>query len=45
MESIPNIFQPLLSYVFGGLPEEVQNMIILGITCMIIIGIIKAIKG
>lgn len=44
-EKIPNLFGDLLNFVFGGLPEEIRALIILGITCMVVYGIIKLIRG
>lgn len=45
LSSLPNILTPLIEFVFGGLPEELQAMITLGITCVIMVAVIKAIKG
>ena len=45
LEAIPNVFTPLISYIFGWLPESVQALVVLGITAMIIIGIVKMIRG
>lgn len=44
MESIPNILSPLMEFVFGGLPDEIKALMTLGITCVIFVGVIKAIK-
>lgn len=44
LRSIPNILSPIIEFVFGGLPEEVQALITLGITCIIFVGIIKVLK-
>lgn len=45
LQAIPNILTPLISYIFGGLPEELQAVLTLGITCVVMIAVIKAIKG
>ena len=45
LEAIPNVFTPLISYIFGWLPESVQALVVLGITAMLIIGIVKMIRG
>ena len=42
---IPNLLSGLLGIVFSGLPEELRAIIVLGVTCMVIFGIIKLIKG
>lgn len=42
---IPDIFTGLLNLVFGGLPEDIRAIIILGITVMVVYGIIKVIRG
>lgn len=44
LETIPNIFTPLIEFVFGGLPEEVQHLITLGITCILLVGVIQMIR-
>lgn len=42
---IPTVFNGLLEIVYGGLPEEIRALIVLGITTMVIYGIIKVIRG
>ena len=42
---IPQVFNGLLEVVFGGLPEDMRAIIILGITVMVVYGIIKVIRG
>lgn len=42
---IPQVFNGLLEVVFGGLPEDMRGIIILGITVMVVYGIIKVIRG
>lgn len=42
---IPDVFSNLLGIVFGGLPEDLRAIIILGVTVMVIYGIIKVIRG
>lgn len=44
-EAIPTIFGDFLGALLGWLPEEIRALIILGITAMIIVGIIKVIRG
>lgn len=44
LETIPNIFTPLIEFVFGGLPEEVQHLITLGMTCILLVGVIQMIR-
>lgn len=44
LNGIPNILTPIIEFVFGGLPDELQALISLGITCIIFVGIIKVIK-
>ena len=44
IELVPNILSPLIEYVFGGLPEEIRALLVLGITAVIFVGIIKAIR-
>lgn len=42
---IPQVFNGLLEVVFGGLPEDMKAIIILGVTVMVVYGIIKVIRG
>lgn len=42
---IPDVFSSLLGTVFGGLPEDIRAIIILGVTVMVVYGIIKVIRG
>lgn len=44
-ESIPNIFSPLLGWLFDGLPEEFTAIILLGLTACVIASIIKILRG
>lgn len=44
LEDIPQIIAPLIEFVFGGLPAELKALVTLGITCVILIGVIKALK-
>lgn len=44
-ENIPHAMSDLLSYFFDFLPEEVIALIELAISCMVIIGIIRLIRG
>ena len=45
IESIPNVISPLLGWIFDGLPDEVQALILLGIGLGITISVIKIIRG
>lgn len=44
LSGIPNILSPIIEFVFGGLPDKVQDLVILGISCIIFVGIIKVLK-
>lgn len=44
-ESIPTIFGDFLGALLGWLPDELQALIILGISAMIIVGLIKVFRG
>lgn len=44
-ESIPMIFGDFLGALLGWLPDELQALIILGISAMIIVGLIKVFRG
>lgn len=44
-ESIPNIFSPLLGWLFDGLPDEFTAIILLGLTACVIASIIKILRG
>lgn len=42
---IPNVLTSLLEIVFGGLPDEIKAVIMMGIVLMVTFGIIKVIRG
>ena len=42
---IPNVLSGLLEIVFGGLPDEIKAVILMGIVLMVTFGIIKVIRG
>lgn len=42
---IPQTLNSFINIVFGALPEEIRSLIILGVTTMIVYGIIKMIRG
>ena len=44
-EVIPTVFGDFLSGLFGWLPEDLRALIILGISAMIIVGLVKLIRG
>ena len=44
-ESIPNIFSPLIGWLFDGLPEEFTAIILLGLSACVIASIIKILRG
>ena len=44
VEGIPNVLEPLLSFVFGGLPEEIKALMTLGISAVLLIAVVKAIR-
>lgn len=44
-EAIPNVFNDFMTGVFGWLPAELRALIVLAISAMLIVGIIKLIRG
>lgn len=44
VEGIPNVLAPLIGFVFEGLPEEITALMTLGITAVLLIAIVKAIR-
>ena len=44
-EVIPTVFGDFLSGLFGWLPEDLRALIILGISAMVIVGLVKLIRG
>lgn len=44
-EGLPNVFSQLVSYYLGFLPEEFLRLIELFVVCVLIVGVIKLIRG
>lgn len=42
---VPYLFTQIMNVVFAGLPEELKAVIVLGVTVMVLFGIIKMIRG
>ena len=45
LESLTNIFSGLISFVYAGLPEEVQGLLLLCLTMALLVTVIQLIRG
>lgn len=44
MEDVPTILSTIVNFVYGGLPDELKALVTLGLTCVVLVSVIKILR-